>query len=308
MNKEYFKDKKIFITGAGTIGSAILKKLLEFDIDTIRIFDNCELKLHDLKQIYKNNKKVKLLLGDIRDKERLEIAMRGIDIVFHTAALKHVSFCEDNPVDAVKTNVFGTQNIIDISIKENIEKVVYISTDKAVSPINVMGATKLLGERLIITAQNYKGKSKTIFSSIRFGNIIGSSGSIIPIFEYQIKNNQPLTVTDPKAIRFMMKTEEAIDLILNTVNISRGSEIFILKMIEIKILDLAKEINKKYGRDENNIIISGIDKCEKLQEELITKEEMRFAMQNNKMYVIPPKELIDYYNSMKFTNIKLNNL
>jgi len=301
--KEILKNKKILITGAGSIGSEIIKELLKYDIDSIRVLDNCELKLHNLKQIYKENKKIKLLFGDIRDKERLEIAMRGIDIVFHTAALKHVFFCEENPIDAVKTNVFGTQNIIDISIKENIEKVIYISTDKAVSPINVMGATKLLGERLIISASNYKGRGRTTFSSVRFGNVKGSSGSVIPIFENQIQNNLPLTITDKDATRFMMKIEEAVNLILYVTNISVGAEIFILKMPIIKIIDLAKEMNKEYGRNENNIIYIGMDKSEKLDEELITKEEMRFAMQNDKMYIIPPKELITYYESIGFRKI-----
>ena len=300
---DIFKNKKIFITGAGTIGSAILKKVLEYDIDTVRIFDNSELKLHDLKQVYKENKKVKLLLGDIRDKDRLKIAMRGVDIVIHTAALKHLSFCEHNPVDAVKTNILGTQNVIDVAIEENIEIMTYISTDKCCNPINVMGATKLLGERLVISAENYKGKCRTIFSSVRFGNVIGSSGSLIPIFENQIKNNQPLTVTDKDATRFMMKIDDAVDLILNTISISKGSEIFILKMPVIKIIDIAKQINKQYGRDENNMVFIGLDKGEKLREELITKEELRLAMQNEKMIVIPPKEMIPYYESLGFRMI-----
>jgi FlaA1/EpsC-like NDP-sugar epimerase len=295
-----FENKKIFITGAGTIGSAILKKLLEYDVNTIRVFDNCELKLHDLKQIYKGDRKVKLLLGDIRDKERLETAMREVDIVFHTAALKHVSFCENNPVDAVKTNILSTQNVIDVAIKANVERVVYISTDKSVSPINVMGATKLVGERLIVDAANYKGKCRTIFSAVRFGNVIGSSGSIIPIFENQIRNNQPLTVTDKDATRFMMRTEDAVDLILNTVNISKGGEIFILKMPVVKIIDIAKQMNRRYNRDENNIIFTKLDKGEKLHEELITKEEIRLAMQNERIIVILPEELIPYYDSIGF--------
>lgn len=303
LKNNIFKDKIIFITGAGTIGTSILEHILNYDINSVRIFDNCELKLHDLKQVYKKNTKVKLILGDIRDRERLEIAMRGVDIVFHTAALKHVSFCEDNPVDAVKTNVFGTQNIIDVSIKENVDKVVYISTDKAVSPVNVMGATKLLGERLIVSASNYRGKGRTTFSSVRFGNVIGSSGSVIPIFENQIKNNEPLSITDKDASRFMMKTNEAVDLILNVANISKGMEIFILKMPIIKIIDLAKSINKLHGRDEDNIVIIGMDKSEKLDEELITKEELRFAIHNDKMYIISPSELIQYYESIGFKRL-----
>jgi len=299
----YLENKKIFITGAGSIGLAILSKLLNYNIEEVRIFDNNELKLHNLKQLYRGNKKIKLLLGDIRDKERLQIAMRGIDIIFHTAALKHVSFCEENPVDAVKTNVIGTQNIIDLVIKESIEKVIYISTDKAVNPINVMGATKLLGEKLIINAENYKGRGKSIFYSIRFGNVIGSSGSILPIFEDQIKRNVPLTVTDMNATRFMMKIEEAVDLIIGTLDISKGGEIFILKMPIINIGNFAKDINKKAGRDENNIEIIGLEKCEKLHEELITKEEEKFTMENNNMYIIPPTNLKNYYKLLGFVEL-----
>lgn len=299
----YFKDKKIFITGAGTIGSALLNKLLEFDVDTIRIFDNCELKLHDLKQKYKGIRKIKFLLGDIRDKSRLDIAIRGVDIVFHTAALKHVSFCEDNPVDAVKTNVLGTQNLIESCIEENVDKVIYISTDKAVSPINVMGATKLLGERLIVSAANYKGKCRTTFSSVRFGNVKGSSGSVIPIFENQVICGVPLTITDINATRFMMDIEDAINLILHTIVTSKGREIFILKMPIVNIIDLAKEINTKGGREPNNYVITGMESYEKLHEELITDEEKRLSLENNEMIVIPPRELIPYYISIGYKKI-----
>ena len=304
MINNIFKNKKIFITGAGTIGSALLKRLLSLEVDTIRIFDNSEIKLHNIKCEYKDNNKIKLILGDIRDKDRLAFAMKGADIVFHTAALKHVYFCEDNPVDAVKTNVFGTQNVIDIAIRENVERVIYISTDKAVSPINVMGATKLLGERLIITASNYKGKVKTIFSSIRFGNVQDSSGSVIPIFRYQIENNLPLTVTNKDVTRFMMTIDQSIKLILDCIYISKGSEIFILKMPTIKILDIARSMNKKSGRDENNIIFTKLGIGEKLHEELITKEEVRFAMHNKDIIVIPYKSNVEYYKSIGFVNIQ----
>lgn len=300
---EYFSNKKIFITGAGTIGSAILKRLLEFNVHSIRILDNCELKLHELKQLYRENKTVKLILGDIRDKQRLKMAIRGVDFVIHTAALKHVSFCEDNPVDAVKTNVIGTQNLIDVCIDENVEKLIYISTDKSVSPINVMGATKLLGERLIVSAANYKGKCRTAFSSVRFGNVKGSSGSVIPIFETQIKNGEPLTITDIDATRFMMEIEDAVNLVLGTIELSRGQEVFILKMPKIKIIDMAKEMNKINDREVDNYIKIGMEPYEKLHEELITKEEECIALENDKLIVIPPKERIQYYISIGFRSM-----
>lgn len=301
--EDIFKSKKILITGAGSIGSELLKRLIQFDVHSIRMLDNCELKLHNLKQTYKKDRRVKCLLGDIRDRERLKTVVKEVDYVFHTAALKHVSFCEDNPVEATKTNLIGTQNLIDVCIEENVDKLINISTDKCVNPINVMGATKLLGERLIASAIHYKGNCKTIFVTVRFGNVIGSSGSLIPIFENQIKNNQPLTVTDKCATRFMMRTEDAINLILDTVSICRGSEIFVLKMPIMKIINIAKQMNRKYGRDENNIVFTGLDKGEKMHEELITKEEMRLAMQNEKMIVIPPNVSIPYYESIGFKRL-----
>ncbi|MBE3094973.1 MAG: polysaccharide biosynthesis protein [Actinobacteria bacterium] len=296
---EIFKGKKIFITGAGTIGSALLKQILKYDVHTVRIFDNCELKLHDLKQIYRENKKVKLLLGDIRDKQRLKIAMRDVDIVFATAALKHVSFCEENPIDAIATNVIGTQNLIEACIEENVEYMVNISTDKAVSPINVMGATKLVGERLVVSAANYKGKCKTIFSSVRFGNVAGSSGSVIQIFDTQIKNNKPLTITDREMTRFIIKCDDAINLILETIKLSRGQEIFVLNMSSLKIMDLASLMNK----NNNPIQIIGPIKGEKIHEELFTKEESGIIMQKGNLLVIPPLESIDYYKEIGFVHI-----
>lgn len=293
---EILKGKKILITGAGTIGSALLKQVIKYDIHSVRIFDNCELKLYEQKQIYRENKKVKLLLGDMRDKQRLKIAIRGIDIVLHTAALKHVSFCEDNPVDAVATNVFGTQNLIESCIEENVEKMVYISTDKSVSPINVMGSTKLLGERLMVSASNYKGKCRTIFSSVRFGNVADSSGSVIQIFKNQIKNDESLTITDDRMTRFIIKCEDAINLILETLKLSKGQEIFILDMKSIKIIDLATIMNK----NNSQITVIGQIKGEKIHEELFTKEESRCIMQKGNLLVIPPPEFVSYYDNIGF--------
>ena len=296
---EIFKEKKIFITGAGTIGSALLKQILKYDIHTVRIFDNCELKLHDLKQVYGNDKRVKFLLGDIRDKQRLKIAIRGVDIVLATAALKHVCFCEENPIDAVATNVMGTQNLIESCIEEDVRYVVSISTDKAVSPINVMGATKLLCERLIVSAANYKGKSKTIFSSVRFGNVASSSGSVMQIFENQIRNGKSLTVTDKDMTRFIIKCDDAINLVLETIKLSKGQEIFILDMPSIRIIDLANLMNK------NNLPIQiiGQIKGEKIHEELFTREESKSIMQKGNLFVIPPLELVDYYKEIGFNHI-----
>jgi len=303
-----FKDKKIFITGAGTIGSEILNQILNYDTHSVRIFDNSELKLHNLKQKYKDSdKKIKYLLGDIRDKDRLDIAMRDVDIVFNTAALKHVSFCEDNPIDAVMTNVFGTQNLIDVSISKNVEKVINISTDKSVSPINVMGATKLLSERMMASASHYKGNVRTIFTTVRFGNVFDSSGSVVPIFRELIQDNKTLTITDPSMTRFMMSIDNAVKLVFKSTELSYGNDIFILKMPSIKIIDLANAMMQKYNVNVG-VEIVGVQTEEKMHESLITKEESKSAYKNDEIIVIPSKENIEYYIKRGFKKLKIGSI
>lgn len=298
----YLENKVIFITGAGSIGCKLLEYILRYNIDSVRILDNSEIKLHNLKQRYKDRDNIVYIFGDIRDKNRLEIAMRGVDIVFHTAAMKHVSICEDNPIDAINSNVIGCQNIINISIKEKCDKVINISTDKAVSPINVMGATKLLTERLIASAEIYKGPIDTTFTSIRFGNVMKSSGSVMTIFRYQIKNNKEITVTDKEMTRFMMSIDDAIKLILRATDISIGGEIFILKMPSVKIIDLIEAMSPDY----KNIRIIGRYPGEKLHEDLLTDDEMEMAYENDEMLVVCNKDIIDYYERIGFKKVKEN--
>lgn len=302
-----FKDKIIFITGAGSIGSEILKQLVQFDVHSIRMFDNDELKLHNIVQEYRTDRRVKYLFGDIRDKERLRIAMRNVDYVFHTAAMKHVSFCESNPIDAVKTNVIGTQNIIDVSIEENVEKVINISTDKAANPISVMGATKLLSEKMIVSASRYKGNIRTIFTTVRFGNVFGSSGSVVPVFERLIKNGDTLKITDPSMSRFMMSIDDAVKLIFKSTAMAHDGDIFILKMPSIKIIDLAKAMMDKYNNNVGLEII-GVQSGEKIHESLITREESNLAYENEDIIVIPCKKNINYYTKIGFKEMKRKNL
>jgi UDP-N-acetylglucosamine 4,6-dehydratase len=304
MIDDIFKGKKIFITGMGTIGTEILKQVLNYDIHSVRVFDNSEIKLHYIKQLYKNNKKIKIIFGDIRDRERLKIAMRGVNIVFHTAAMKHVSICECNPIDSIKTNVFGTQNIIDISIEEGVEKIINISTDKATDPIGVMGATKLLSERLISAAEHYLSKSNTSLFSVRFGNVLGSSGSVITIFEDQIKSGGPVTITNPKMTRFMMSISDAIKLIFKTIEISKEGEIFILKMPSVRIMDLAEIIIEKLSKTPIDINIIGNEKEEKMHERLISDNEIELGLENDEMIVICPTKLIQYYVDIGFISMK----
>ena len=295
MLNEFYKDKKVLVTGGcGSIGRKIVKELLNYDVDVIRVLDNNETGLFDLKQDL-NSSKIRIFVGDIRDCKRLERAFKDLDIIFHAAAYKHVPLCEYNPSDAVKTNVIGTQNIIDASITCGVEKVVLISTDKAVNPINVMGATKLLAERLMISSNVYSGRDGTKFSCVRFGNVLNSRGSVIPIFKKQIKNGGPLTITDERMTRFIMHIHEAAKLILTAGILSNGGEIFILKMPSVKVPDLAEAMIEyyapKYGFDIEDIDIEIIGKRigEKLHEELMTPEEMIYAKEVDELFIIRNK-------------------
>ena len=205
-----FRNKKILVTGGtGCIGSEIVINLLKYQPDVVRIFSNDEDSTFRMSQELSKNQNVRFLIGDIRDKERLIVAMENIDIVYHAAALKHVPLCEYNPFEAIKTNVLGTQNVIESALKTDVNSVINISTDKAVNPTSTMGATKLLAEKLMTDANFYKGPSKTIFSSVRFGNVLYSRGSVIPLFEEQIKKKKMITITNPKMTRFMMSKENA---------------------------------------------------------------------------------------------------
>jgi len=294
--KNLFKNKKILITGGtGSIGQEILREILKYQPTVVRILDVDETKQFELQQEYEDYDNIRFLLGDIRDKERLYRAIEDIDIVFHTAALKHVLACEYNPFEAVKTNVIGTQNLIDVCIDEEVEKVIFTSSDKAVNPTNVMGATKLLAERLITSANYYKGARKTIFSSVRFGNVLGSRGSVIPLFEKQIRKGGPVTITDKEMTRFIMSMRDAINLLFKATEIAQGGEIFVFKMDAIKITDLAEvmieELAQKYGYTSDGIKIEiiGNKPGEKLYEELMTEDEARRALESEDMFIILPE-------------------
>lgn len=292
MLNDFYKGKKVLVTGgSGSIGRKIVAELLKYDVDVVRVFDNNETALFDLEQEFKSLK-LRILVGDIRDLRRLERAFKDIDIIFHAAAYKHVPICEFNPMDAVKVNVIGTQNVIDAAISCDVEKVILISTDKAVNPINVMGATKLLAERLIISSSVYSGRDGTRFSSVRFGNVLNSRGSVIPVFRKQIKNGGPLTITDPSMTRFIMHIHEAAELILDAGSISEGGEIFILKMPSVALSDLAEAMVEyyapKYGYDVDDIGVEIIGKRlgEKVFEELMTPDEMMYAEEKENMFII----------------------
>ena len=293
-----FEGKKILITGGtGSLGQALTKRLLEYDIDAIRIFSRNESKQIDMDSKF-SDKRLRFLLGDIRDFDRLNRALEDIDIVFHAAALKHVPVIEYNPFEAIKTNVIGSQNVISACLQQNVERVICIGTDKAVFPINTYGATKLLMEKLFVTASNYLNKKRyhTKFITLRYGNVIGSSSSVIPKFIEQIKNKKSVTITDPKMTRFSITMDEALDFILNATKIGQGSEIFVPKIKAYTITsvkDALFELLENTGEK-----ITGIREGEKLDEVLISDDEMRFCWELDDMYVIHSSINKNYYESV----------
>jgi UDP-N-acetylglucosamine 4,6-dehydratase/5-epimerase len=301
-----YEDKNVLVTGGvGTIGTAIVDQLLKEKPRSIRILDIDENRLFEYGQS-QNSVKIRTFIGDIRDKERLKRAIKGTNVVFHAAALKHVPLCEYNPFEAVKTNVIGTQNLIEVAIDESIDKFITISTDKAVNPINVMGATKLLAERLTIAANTYKGGiNETKFSCCRFGNVLNSRGSVVPLFVNQIRTQKKIIITDKLMTRFMMTLENAIELVLNVGRISNGGEIYILKMPVLKITDLAdviiEKVSKKYQIDSDEIQVEYIGKRpgEKLYENLITLEEYASGYESDNMYIILPQNDHPNYKNIK---------
>jgi len=295
MNKKVINDKVILVTGGtGSIGSVLVEKLLNnYSPKQIRIFDHSETGLFEASRKYQDNSKMRFLLGDVRDKDRTMMALKGVDVVFHTAALKHVALNEYNPFESVKTNVVGTQNILEASLKNNVGNFVNISTDKAANPTSTMGASKLLAERLTVGMDYFKGETKTVFSSVRFGNVLNSSGSVLPIFMKQIKKGMSLTITDKRMVRYFMTITEAVRLIFKAAEVAQGGEIFILKMPALRILDLAEVLIEKHDK---KIKIKEIGKRpgEKLFEKIVTRTEAEQALELKDMYVLPLS--IDYPN------------
>ncbi len=307
------KNKNILVTGgSGSIGQSIVKKALEDGAKSIKVFSNDENGLYEMEQIF-TNKKIEYVVGDIRNSETVNFAVKGIDIIFHAAALKHVDRCELNPFETFTVNIIGTNNIVKAAVNENVKKVISISSDKAVNPIGVMGATKLLGEKLL-SAEAFNSHSKTIFASVRFGNVFHTRGSILPRIEDQIKNGGPITLTDKRMKRFFMTKNDAVKLIVNATNIATGGEIFILKMQLLnlnELFEVMKEIlAPKYGFKPTQIKTKhiGIRPGEKLFEYLLTDFEMEHVLETKDFFILPslfkPFSKTKYKNSKKAINVE----
>src|SRR3989344_7437555 len=294
-----FKNKTILVTGGcGSIGSPIVKQLLSYNPKVIRIFERSESAHFRLSQEIQSEK-IRNLVGDVCDAERVYRAMDGVNIVFHAAAMKHVPLCEYNPFEAVRTNVIGTQNLVDAARRHGVERFISISTDKAVNPTSTMGATKLLGEKIVTNAAISSGK-KTKFCCVRFGNVLASSGSVIPVFTKQIKEGNTITLTSKEMTRFFMGIDDAVSLVLKAAESAHQGEIFILKMNALKIVDLAEvlveELSEHYGKKVKDIKykVIGLRPGEKLHEPLITGEEAGYMSDTKDMFILHNPALISY--------------
>lgn len=313
----FFKNKSVLITGVcGTVGAELARQLLisqQYGIGELIGIDNNEGELFLLDQEYLEEERVKYFVTDIRDRDELAKVMEGVDIVFHCAALKHVVLCERSPEQAVANNILGVQNIIYSALQNKVGTVIFTSSDKAVNPTNVMGTTKLMGERLMTAANSTQKVKGTVFASTRFGNVLGSSGSVVPVFHNQISRGGPVTLTDESMTRFVMSIGEAVQMVIDSAELARGGEVLITKMPVICIRDLAqamiKELAPVYGYDSNaiEIRITGTKPGEKLYEELMSTEEMRRALELQDYFSILPAFRGIYHNiSYEYSNI-INN-
>ena len=302
------KGKKILITGGtGSLGYALTKRLLEMDADTIRIYSRNENKQITM-QSELNDDRLRFFVGDVRDLPRLTRAMEDVDVVFHAAALKHVPVVEYNPFEAIKTNILGSQNVIDACLHEDVEIAICIGTDKAVSPLNTYGATKLLMERLFVTASNYLNpeRHKTRFIAVRYGNVLGSSGSVIPTFIKQIQSEGKISITDPSMTRFNITMNQALQFIFRSMKTSLGGEVYIPKLKAYRLGDLRDALLELLKSKSETKIIS-VRPGEKYHESLINGDEIRNTFENKDDYMIL-QERMQNNTAMKAHNIKKTTL
>ncbi|HEY0665068.1 MAG TPA: nucleoside-diphosphate sugar epimerase/dehydratase [Gallionella sp.] len=281
-----FKDKVLMITGGtGSFGNTVLKRFLSTEVREIRIFSRDEKKQEDMR-IALNNGKLKFYIGDVRDYDSVYQAMRGVDYVFHAAALKQVPSCEFYPMEAVRTNVVGTENVLNAATACGVKRVVVLSTDKAVYPINAMGISKAMAEKLVVAKSRVQREGETVFCATRYGNVMASRGSVIPLFVSQLKDGKPLTVTDPNMTRFLMSLEDSVDLVLYAYEHGRQGDIFVQKAPASTVADLAQALKELFDRD-SPVRVIGTRHGEKLYESLISREEMAKAQDMGGYYRIP---------------------
>ncbi len=282
-----FKDKTLLITGGtGSFGNAVLRRFLDSEIKEIRIFSRDEKKQDDMRKFYKNPK-LKFYLGDVRDINSVVDVMRGVDYIFHAAALKQVPSCEFHPMQAVKTNVIGTENVLNCAIDAGVKKVIVLSTDKAVYPINAMGVSKAMMEKVAVAKSRNLDDEKITIACTRYGNVMASRGSVIPLFIDQIRQGKDITITDPSMTRFMMSLDQAVELVLFAFENGKNGDIFVQKAPAATIELLAKTLKNLLGRPDHTVKIIGTRHGEKLYESLLTKEEMVRAIDMGDYYRIP---------------------
>jgi len=277
------KGKTILVTGGtGSFGKKFIKRILQDDVKKVIVFSRDELKQYEMAQEFTDSR-MRFFIGDVRDKDRLYRAFDGVDIVIHAAAMKHVGACEYNPFEAVKTNINGAQNIIEAAIDRGVEKVIALSTDKAASPVNLYGATKLVSDKLFVAANSYVGEKPTRFSVVRYGNVVGSRGSVVPFFK-KVKETGRLPITDERMTRFWITLEHGVQFVLDNLERMRGGEVFVPKIPSMNVMDLAKAI-----APECEIDIVGIRPGEKLHEAMIMEDDARHTKEFDTYYVIQPE-------------------
>jgi UDP-N-acetylglucosamine 4,6-dehydratase len=280
-----FTGKTIFITGGtGSFGKACLEVLLEqHDPKAVRVFSRDELKQSELQAAYRDESRIRFLIGDVRDRERLLAATRGVDVILHAAALKHVPVCEYNPFEAVQTNIVGSENIVAAAIANAVPRTLLLSTDKAVNPVNLYGATKLCAEKIVTQGNAYAADSVARFSTVRYGNVVGSRGSVVPLFAEQAPSGQ-LTVTDERMTRFWITLPQAVEFVISCLGVMEGGEVFVPKIPTMRVVDIAQAM-----APEADLVFTGIRPGEKLHEVLLTEDEARHAHEFEDRFIIFPE-------------------
>ncbi|MFH0969679.1 MAG: SDR family NAD(P)-dependent oxidoreductase [Patescibacteria group bacterium] len=283
---KFLKGKTILITGGtGYLGQTLIEEILRYNPQSIRVFSRDEVKHHNLQEKFGHNKKIRNFIGDVRDYERLLKAMRQVDIVIHAAALKRLDILEYNVEESIKTNIMGTLNVVNACLYNNVEKAIFVSTDKACSPVNTYGACKFVSERIFSESNYSKGDTRTIFTTVRYGNVLESTGSVIPFFSEKIVNGEKIPLTDSRMTRFIISPKQAVELIFDAIKYGVGGEIFVPKLPSFKIIDMIEILKEKYNK-KNDIKNIGLRPGEKIHELMINESEVPRTYEFKNLYVI----------------------